>query len=170
MFNAHELSAIISDVFRIHSEFAKKPENAFRKFDGKTPYGVHPNLSAMLFLHEESLREDFRVLGAKALFGHDFLEDTTATLPEWCMEPEVRRLIQELTFLDGEDPLRDIWNRSQTAIMLKFYDVVANLMCVSRMSPERIEERKKAAREHLAWVESRWSQLEIIKIARGLLA
>lgn len=169
MLSASELSGMISDVFRLHSEFPKKPEKAFRKFDGRTPYGVHPTLAAMLFAHEESLPEDFRVLGIKALLGHDLIEDTTAPLPEWCLDPEVKLLINELTFTEGQDPLVDIWRRRQTTILLKFYDVVVNLMCVGSMNSERIRQRRMHAAKMWVYIENSYPRLEIIKIARGLL-
>ena len=37
------------------------------------------------------------------------------------------------------------------------------------ISPERIERRRENVLKHLAWVESRHPQLEIVKIAKGLL-
>jgi hypothetical protein len=169
MLSALSLAGMIFDIFRLHSEFPKKPEKAFRKFDGCTPYGVHPTLAAMIFLHEESLPENFRVRGAKALLCHDLIEDTTASLPDWCSEPEVESLVQELTFSEHFNPSTEIWNRSENAILLKFYDVVVNLMCVGKMSPERIAERKKHAIEHYSWVFNHYPNLEIIKIAKGLL-
>jgi hypothetical protein len=169
MLSASELSGMISDVFRLHSEFPKSPEKAFRKFDGRTPYGVHPTLAAMLFAHEESLYEDLRVLGIKALLGHDLIEDTTAPLPAWCSDPEVELYIRELTFTEGQNPLVDIWHRRHTAILLKFYDVVANLMCAGAMKPERAKERQMYADRMLAYIKDIYPQLEILKIARGLL-
>lgn len=169
MLNAYHLSAMISDVFHLHSNFAKTPEKASRKFDGKTPYGVHPTLAAMLLLHEETLPEDFRVLGAQVLLGHDLIEDTTASLQGWCKEPDVESLIRELTFAENQDSSVEIFNRSAVAILLKFYDAVVNLMCTGKMDPKRREERRARAMEHLIWVETRHPELEIVKIAHGLL-
>jgi len=170
MLTADEISRMIADVFRLHGKFPRKPEKAFRKFDGKTPYGVHPTFLAMLVAQEESLAESFRVTSIKALLGHDLLEDTTAPLPEWCKDSRlVETLIHELTFTKDQDPLVDIWTRSQWAILLKFYDNVANLMCVGKMPADRVAQRKEHVRKHLEWVEGRYPGLEIIKIARGLL-
>ena len=67
MLTAECLSQMISDIFRLHSQFPKKPEKAFRKFDECTPYGVHPVLAATLFLHEEKVPKAFRVFGTKVL-------------------------------------------------------------------------------------------------------
>ncbi len=169
MFTGQELGSFVLDIFTKHEQFPREPSKAFRKFDGKTPYGVHPTFLAMLFLHEESLPEYFRVWGAKALLAHDLLEDTTVTLPKWC-SPVVQTLVKELTFAENEDHRVEIWKRSPQAILLKFYDVVGNLMCVKGMLPEYVEFRRESARKHLEWVEGKYPQLEIVKIAKGLLA
>ena len=169
MLTAKQLSGMIHDVIRIHDQFPRKPGKAFRKFDGKTPYGVHPIFVAMLLLHELRLPEDFRIRGAKALLGHDLIEDTTAELPEWCLDQDVKSLIRELTFAKGQDSLVDIWKRSKEAILLKFYDVVDNLMCVNAMNPSRVRQRRKHALKHLSWVETHYPRLEVVRIAHGLL-
>jgi (p)ppGpp synthase/HD superfamily hydrolase len=169
MFTGGELAAMITDVFQLHQNFPKKPQNAFRKFDGATPYGVHPTFMAMMILQEDTMEENDRVRRAKALLGHDLLEDTTAPLPEWCKDFEVLALIDGLTFTNDQDPLTEIWNRGDEVILVKFYDNVANLMNTRMMTSERREERRQHVLEHLAWVESRNPQLEIVKIAKGLL-
>src|SRR5580658_9919628 len=97
MLTAIQLSSMIADVFRLHQDFPKKPSNAFRKFDGRTPYGVHPTFLAMLVLQEDTMPEDDRVRRAKALLAHDLKEDTTAPMPEWAQDLEVMTLIDGLT-------------------------------------------------------------------------
>ena len=169
MFTAKQLSVMINDIIRIHDKFPRNHKKAFRKFDRKTPYGVHPIFVAMLLLHESCLPEAFRVRGAKALLAHDLIEDTTAKLPKWCLEKDVESLVRELTFVKGQDPLIDIWKRSKEAILLKFYDVVDNLICVNVMNPSRVSQRRKYALKHLLWVETHYPCLEVVKIARGLL-
>ncbi len=172
MFTGIELGKMISSIFYHHECHSRKPEKAFRKFDGRTPYGVHPTLAAMLILHEEYLLEDVRVIGAKALLAHDLIEDTKiARLPDWCYQPlAIASLVYELTFYEDQDPSVEIWKRSDKAKLLKFYDVTVNLMCVSAMKPERVQYCREQAQKHLAWVEERYPHLEIVKIAKGLLA
>jgi len=170
MFTGEELATMIADVFYLHQEFPKKPTNAFRKFDGKTPYGVHPTLLAMLVMHEDKMPEVDRLRRAKALLGHDLKEDTGAVLPAWCLEPDVETLINGLTFTKEKDPLVEMWKRGDDVILTKFYDNVANLMNVGTMSPERIRQRRENVRRHCNWVLARYPELEIVKIACGLLA
>ena len=169
MFTGSELAAMITDVFQLHQDFPKKPQNAFRKFDGITPYGVHPTFLAMMILQEDTMEENDRIRRAKALLGHDLKEDTTAPMPEWCKDLEVMALIDGLTFTEEQDPAVEMWNRGYEVILVKFYDNVANLMNTRMRSPERIERRRENVLKHLAWVESRHPQLEIVKIAKGLL-
>ena len=78
-------------------------------------------------------------------------------------------LIDGLTFTEEQDPAVEMWNRGYEVILVKFYDNVANLMNTRMISPERIERRRENVLKHLAWVESRHPQLEIVKIAKGLL-
>ena len=169
MFTGTQLAAMIADVFRLHQEFPRKPAKAFRKFDGVTPYGVHPTFLAMLVLQEEAMAEEDRVRRAKALLGHDLKEDTTAPLPEWCQELPVMELIDGLTFAEDTDPFTEMWKRGDEVILTKFYDCVGNLMGTKTMRPERVAQRLENARKHLTYVETRYPELEIVKIAKGLI-
>lgn len=168
MITAEELAVMISDVLLLHSKFAREPKKAFR-FDGVTPFSVHPVLLAMLILNEEHLPEEIRVRGAKALLAHDLLEDTTAELPEWAKDPEVEKLVRGLTFTKGQDKYVDVWNRGEDVILLSFFDSVANLTCVGNVSSERMAYKKKKVREHLAYIESCYPWLEIVKMAKAFL-
>src|SRR5262245_14892479 len=80
-----------------HMSFSRTPTKAVRRWDGKTPYAIHPVWCAMTLLTETSLPEELRFSGAQALLLHDILEDTTAGLPENVSEA-VRALVQEMTF------------------------------------------------------------------------
>jgi hypothetical protein len=169
MVTGGELAAMITDVFRLHQDFPKEPQKAFRKFDQITPYGVHPTFLAMLILQEDTMEESERIRRAKALLGHDLREDTTAPMPEWCKELEVMTLTDGLTFAEEQDPWVEMWKRGNEVILVKFYDSVANLMNTRMMPPERVAQRRENVFKHLAWVESQHPQLEIVKIAKGLL-
>lgn len=170
MYGAIEFGCMILDVFSIHSGFARRPEKAFRKFDHKTPYGVHPTLAAMLYIQEENLPEEMRMRGTKALLLHDILEDTTADLPDWCTD-RVRTLVEGLTFDKSQDYMTEIWNREEEVILLKFYDCVVNLLSAKSFSPERAQKRKEFVQgKFLDWMRRRYPDLDIIKIAEGLTA
>ena len=110
MMDAKKLAQMIWDTLALHSQFPNEPKKAFRN-DGKTPSGTHPVRLAMLFLNEEHLPEDLRVRGVKALLAHDLLEDTTACLPHWANNLEVRELIYGLTFTKDQDKYTDVWHR-----------------------------------------------------------
>ena len=169
MLSAVEPANMIGDIFRLHACFPKKPGKAFRRFDGKTAYGVHPTLAAMLFIQEELLPEDFRIRGCKALLGHDLIEDTLADLPDWCLAPGVIELVRGLTFEEGEDSFESVWSRSDDVILLKLYDATINLMNSSCYDPEKYKLRLAKTRKLTDYVEIKFGPLNIIKIARGLL-
>ena len=141
MYTANQFASMIRDVFLFHDALAREPKKAFRKFDGKTHYGVHPTFLA------------------------------TAQLPYWCfLSSRMKDLIEKMTFREGEDYMIEIWNRGEIAILLKFYDCVGNLLSISGLDPERAEERKAFARDqYLPWIKARYPNLAIVKIAEGLI-
>jgi len=55
-----KLVDLIAYTFRAHGEGATKPSKAVRKWDGRTPYAVHPVWCAMTLLTETTLPEDLR--------------------------------------------------------------------------------------------------------------
>lgn len=168
---AEEWAEITSDVLRLHALFPKEPKKAFFRSDGVTPCGFHPILAGTLFIHEESLPEETRITGAKALFGHDLLEDTTAKLPLWTKNPpKVETYINGMTYEDGQDPFIEMWNRGDEIILLGFFDNIANLFRPNGRTPERVAYRLIKTRVHLRYIESLYPDLLIIKLARGLLA
>lgn len=131
-----DLANLIAYTFRAHSEGATKQSKAVRKWDGKTPYAVHPIWCAMMILHETTLPEDLRQRGAAALLLHDILEDTTFGLPDDTPE-DVRRLVHEMTFKSFNEETVEIWFKSDEARLLKLYDKVSNLLDGNWMSPDK---------------------------------
>ena len=169
MFNGSDLGRMMAEICILHERFPKEPKNAVRRFDGVTPYGVHPTLSAMLLLHEETLPMETRETGAKALLCHDIWEDTTAELPTWARVPDVELLIKGLTFSKEEDPFTEMWKRGENIILVKLFDNAANLFCTGTMKPERRAERAEKIRKHAEYVEKQYPTLDIIKVIKGLL-
>lgn len=169
MLTSKQLSLMIRDTFRRHSVFPREPKLAFR-FDGITPAGTHPVLLALLTLQEELLPEETRVLGVKVLLAHDLLEDTTGGLTIWIWEdPEAEQLVHELTIPPEKDKYVEFWRMSEKAKLFAFYDNVSGLMATSRVKPERLTFKRAQVREEMLYIAEKWGQLEIVKIARGLL-
>ena len=63
---------------------------------GNVPYLNHPLWCATMLLHDVDLPLGVREIGFKVLVCHDIDEDTSLILPEW-VEPEVRRLVKEMS-------------------------------------------------------------------------
>jgi len=167
---AAELAKMVWNTFMIHDTKAKETKKKFRR-DGKTPFGVHPILLAMLILNEETLPEEFRIRGAKALLAHDFLEDTWTRLPEWATDDlQVAQLVQELTFSDGVDKFEKMWNRSADALILILFDTTMNMTCRGNTRPERLAVYKEHMPRLIKYVEERYPHLEILKMAKAFLA
>lgn len=165
--DAKKLSGVIAYSVFSHAERPTKPSKAVRKWDGRTPYGVHPVWCGVTLLQETALPEEIREVGAEALLFHDLLEDTTVDLPEGT-SPRVRELVEGMTFASSDEEMEKVWERSPEIILLKLYDKVSNLLDGVWMIPEK-RERYRAYTYRLADdVESHYGILNIVRIARAL--
>lgn len=153
--------------FLAHADAPTKPSKAVRKWDNKTPYGIHPTWCAMTILTETILSEELRVIGAQALLFHDVLEDTTAELPE-IIPPKVVQLVKEMTFASSDEEMELIWSRSKEAMLLKLYDKVSNLLDGSWMSVEKRARYADYLSRLCDAVEPHYGNLNIIRIARAI--
>ncbi len=165
---SHALASLVSFIFQAHQDHATKPSKAVRKWDGKTPYGVHPTWCAMTLLTETSLSEEIRVIGSQALLLHDVLEDTTEDLPPGTSE-RVSALVAEMTFESSDEEMEKVWTRSRECKLLKLYDKTSNLLDGAWMSAEK-RGRYVAYTLRLAEeVEQHFgAELNILKIARAV--
>ena len=169
MFTAYGLADLIGYVFTTHQEKARKPSKAVRKWDSRTPYGVHPVWCAVTLLQEDTLPEDLRVRGAWALLLHDILEDTTAELPANTPE-EVVALVGEMTFPGGSaQEMKEIWSRSKETKLLKLYDKTSNLQDGTWMFTEKRAKYAAYLLRLCEEVERHYgAKLNILRIARAL--
>lgn len=165
--NAERLLALISHSVLSHAERPTKPSKAVRKWDGTTPYGVHPVWCAMTLLQETALPEEIREEGAEALFFHDLLEDTTAGPPEGTRS-RVRELVEGMTFASSDEEIVEVWSRTPEVRLLKLYDKVSNLLDGVWMTPEKQERYRAYTRRLADDVESHYGTLNIVRIARSL--
>ncbi|MDP2669133.1 MAG: hypothetical protein Q8P07_04845 [bacterium] len=167
MMTAQRLAKMVSKTFLAHAEKPAKPSKAVRKWDGKTPYGIHPVWCAMTLLAETTLPEKFRVTGALALLFHDVKEGTTAELPKGLLR-EVVRLVEGMTFESSDEEMLKIWSRSRKIKLLKLYDKVSNLLDGSWMSKEKRVRYAKYLLRLCRDVEPHYGKLNIIRIARAI--
>ncbi len=167
--NAIELAQKVAYALLTHEEKAKKASKAFRKWDGKTPYGVHPIWCATTLLHETSIPEDLRNEGAEALLFHDILEDTTAELPDGTSD-RIGKLVDGMTFEGGTaQEMQEVWSRSKEIRLLKLYDKVSNLLDAEIwMTPEKLATYRAYTKKLADDVESNYGTLNIVRLARAL--
>jgi (p)ppGpp synthase/HD superfamily hydrolase len=162
-----ELARLIDFALTTHARQPIRPPKAYRKWDGKTPYSIHPIWCAMTLLHETALSEESRYAGAEALILHDILEDTTANLPEGTSE-DVRSLVQDMTFASTDEEMELVWNHKPFVRFLKLYDKVSNLMDGVWMSEERREEYVEYTKRLADDARANFGELDIVKIAHAL--
>jgi len=173
MVNANELLKQVYFTLKAHGDCARKPSKAFRKWDGSTPYAVHPLWCATTLLHETALPEELRVRGAEALLYHDILEDTTLELVDFYnrhTSVEVMRLVVDMTFKGGSsEEMLLVWQKSAEVRLLKLYDKVSNLLdAAAWMDAVKLERYRQYTRRLADDVAANFGELSIVKIARAI--
>ena len=168
-----ELSALISYAFRAHAEKPTKPSKAFRKWDGRTPYGIHPTWAALTLLTETRLPEGLRERGAKVLILHDILENTTSSLPSYLSFTDegraVVQLVKEMTFESSAKEMEEIWSRSPEIKLFKLYDKVSNLLDGTWMDAEKRSTYSNYTARLIAEVEQVHGTLNIVLVANAIV-
>ena len=160
----------INYVIEAHRDNPRKNNKAFRKWDGKTPYHIHPLWCATMLATETSLPDKIREEGVQVLLYHDVLEDTTQLLPDW-LSNRVTELIEGMTFEGGSSQeMKEIWNKPPGIRLYKLYDKVSNLLDGIWMGEGKrkmyLDYTKRLGEE----VELRYGVLNITKMARMMVA
>lgn len=169
MLSAETLKQYLDYAIDAHANHPKQPQNAFRKWDGKTPYAAHPIWCATSILAEPTIDEPTRELGAMVLALHDVLEDTDAGLPSFA-PPKVREYVRLMTFRDGDDERRNVWYRGEEIVLLKLYDKTHNLFDRSLIKPEKLSLNVAHALKLADTVEKSFGKLNVTLICRALCA
>jgi hypothetical protein len=164
---ADQMNAAIQHTIRAHSHFPNTPRDAIRFWDERTPYAIHPIWCAMTLLTETTLPEEIRYNGYLALLWHDILEDTTLPLPD-DTPPQVRTLVEEMTFENFTDEIERLWERSDTTKLLKLYDKVSQFLDGTWLSDAGRERLLTHTRKLQEFVETTYGELNIVRIARAV--
>lgn len=163
-----KLETTVKHAIASHNTYATKPSKAVRKWDGRTPYWVHPIWAATTLAHETTLPEELRQAGCEALALHDILEDTTAGFLVGTSD-RVMALVEGMTFASSKEEMLKVWTRSAEVRLLKLYDKVSNLMDGAWMSPEKRADYAAYTLRLADEAEKTWGALLIVKIARALV-
>jgi len=146
----------------------KKKIQAFRLWDKKTPYSIHPIWCAMTILTETTLDSKIRVDGWHTLLYHDILEDTTKNLPS-TLNQNIRHYIADMTFHGGiDEEIEKIWTKPKCIRLYKLYDKTSNLLDSTWMSPELYARYSKYTQKLLTDVEKNYGPLNIVRIAQAV--
>lgn len=152
-----------------HNNCPKKPSKAFRKWDGWTPYWIHPVWCGLALLHETSIHEEFRLSGAEALILHDVLEDTNKDLPEW-ISPRVEGHVKRMIFSSFEEEMEEILkSQDEEQQILRLFDKVSNLLDGVWMSPDKRARYAVYTLRLSEFVEERYGVLNITRMARAIV-
>ena len=165
--NAKELEKAITYAITAHEEKALSHKKTIRKWDNKTPYGIHPVWCAMTLLTETSLPDELRQNGAIALLFHDILEDTTADLPEGTSK-RVCQMVQDMTYKNSDEERRLIWQKPAEIKLFKLYDKTSNMMDGTWMPEEKRQVYYAYVEKLIADVEANFGSLNITRMAKGL--
>ncbi|HEY1015391.1 MAG TPA: hypothetical protein VGE07_21975 [Herpetosiphonaceae bacterium] len=164
---ADELGAAISYAIQAHTYFPNTPRAAIRYWDEATPYVIHPIWCAMTLLAEPLLDAGIRYPGAIALLWHDLLEDTSRPLPP-SAAPQLRALVQEMTFANFDEELERLWERSDLAQLLKLYDKVSQFLDGTWLSDQRWNQLVAHTERLARLAAERYGELNILKLAAAL--
>lgn len=153
-----------------HQEKVLPTATAHRKFPSKetNPYFTHSLWCAMMLLLDTKLPESIRIPGAEALLFHDVLEDTSAELPQDLSE-EVRSMVEDMTFDNFEDEVRETLMKPAKLQLLKLYDKTATLYD-GALRPHRYSEWINFTKKLIQNVEKEYGELNIVVLAKGLVA
>lgn len=140
-----------------------------RRWDGKTPYSIHPIWCAYMLLTETGILEENRNDYFQAMLCHDIYEDTDKELPYYISE-KAKQLVKEMTFKGGmNQEIKEIWKKSPEVRLLKLYDKVSNLLDGTWMEYEKLQDYKDYVAHLLKDVEKNYGELNIIKLAKTLI-
>ncbi|MFH2231777.1 MAG: hypothetical protein ABII13_01205 [Patescibacteria group bacterium] len=119
---------------------------------------------------EPELPYEFRKICAQALLFHDIKEDTVDPLPSWVPEIVVD-LVDKLTFLGGTaEEVEEVWKRPEEVRLMKLYDKVSSLLDVGALPEAEKAVFVAHTKRLLKDVEENYGELNITRIARGLLS
>jgi len=166
MFFYEDFTEIIAFAHKAHFHNPRVAGKRTRRWDGETPYTVHPLWCAMTILSETTLPSSLRIDGAHALVLHDIVEDAKLFLP--MDTPEVvKKLVQEMTFLGTADEMKNVWSRSKESRLLKLYDKISNIMDGNYMSATNEKKYLEYTARLLKDVEKEFGDdLNIVRIAK----
>ena len=161
-----DFDRLVAYVMAAHQMCPRKPENAFRKFDGVTPYAVHPLWCATMAAAEPLLPPETRDLDAQVLLLHDVTEDTLAPFPTWVSD-EVRAAHADMVFESRAAEMARIWVRTPGTRRRKLFDKASNyLTLLGTLNPDY---DKYVLRLADTVEKDAGSRLNIVKIIRALV-
>lgn len=166
---ADQLIRLMQFAMYTHDSHAVADKKRFRKWDKKTPYGIHPIWCGLTLLTEQSIPEDLRAAGAEALMLHDILEDTSCPLPIHTTQ-QVRNMVNDLTYDSLEQEMHEIWSKTPFIRLLKLYDKTNNLMDAQKSSTVKHERYIHYTKQLLEDVLANFGKLNITKIAHTICA
>jgi (p)ppGpp synthase/HD superfamily hydrolase len=126
--------------FSMKAHTALNTKDKVRRFDGKTPFFIHPLGAAIDILNEDKLDWETRCVAAAALLMHDIFEDTSATeMDVWNECPSVPEnilkngleIVRKLTFntsLESESAFMNSYHKTNDMeVLVRAADVSTNL-------------------------------------------
>jgi len=159
----------LSRIVIAHRDFPSEPKKAFRKWDRKTPYSVHPIWCATTIATETTLDEITRLEGYLTLLYHDTLEDSTMPLPN-DLPPRIKQLVQEMTFSGGsKQEMQEIWTKPKEVKLYKLYDKVSNLLDGNWMTDEKRQAYEDYTHALSKDVIKNYGELNITQLAKNIL-
>ncbi|MFZ6014977.1 MAG: hypothetical protein ACOYUZ_01315 [Patescibacteria group bacterium] len=164
-----DLTRHIKIVGKMHAKKPKEAANRFRKWDGETPYLLHPLWCMSTIAGEKLLDNYVRWRGMLVLLYHDVIEDTDGILPEDLPEDVVSG-IKHMTYESSDHERSVIWSKPVEIRLFKLYDKTSNLLDAFETDAEKITRNLDYIQSLINDVEQNYGQLNIVIMAKSLLA
>lgn len=154
---------------QLHADAARQPQDVYRRFDGKTPFIIHPLWCMATLAAETQLPEEVRRRGMLVLLYHDVYEDTKGQLPS-DLPAHIVEGVRHMTFDSFQQEMRDLWEKPVEIRLYKLYDKVSNLLDWYSKDPEETKRYRDFTKRLADDVERNYGPLKIVTLARALIA
>lgn len=164
MIKSEELKKYLDFAYSAYQEH-NEIDNILRR-ESHIPPLLHPLWCASMLITDTQVPYEQRELGFKVLLLHDVLEDTSLELPKW-VSPEVREAVQELTFDNFEQAVKEYPKKSSFIKLMFLYEKLASMYDSSVKEYHR-SEWKEFILEAVDEIEKEYGNIRIVQIGKAI--
>lgn len=168
-------------IFAMNAHTGRNTRDKVRRFDGKTPFFIHPLGAAIDLLNESLLTWEVRSVAATAALLHDVFEDTSVTEADiwaWCptfsehVLNEALKIVRKVTFKDSRESEASFMAQEPQQIdylevLVRAADISTNL---NTLPQERIARSIPYCKKLLSYLDPNLQVARILKSRINLIS